>query len=153
MSNPNTRTGRRIIRLYELKGATESILTLSTISVQRVIHNSLAEGLINTNELHVLQSEWNGVQDHLESFIETISSILSAAKDVDRKERAFFANTGVRVDGNHPDNHDRDAGRVCPACDHDLELNADFQCARCGAKEYEEDNADWEHEDGPNDRD
>ena len=153
MSNPNTRTGRRIIRLYELKGATESILTLSTISVQRVIHNSLAEGLINTNELHVLQSEWNGVQDHLESFIETISSILSAAKDVDRKERAFFANTGVRVDGNHPDNHDRDAGRVCPSCDHDLELNADFQCARCGAKEYEEDNADWEHEDGPNDRD
>ena len=54
---------------------------------------------------------------------------------------------------NHPDNNDRDAGRVCPSCDHDLELNADFQCVRCGAKEYEEDNADWEHEDGPNDRD
>ncbi len=34
---------------------------------------------------------------------------------------------------NHPDNHDRDAGRVCPSCDHDLELNADFQCVRCGS--------------------
>lgn len=34
---------------------------------------------------------------------------------------------------NHPDNHDRDAGRICPSCDHDLELNADFQCVRCGS--------------------
>lgn len=33
----------------------------------------------------------------------------------------------------HPDNNDRDAGRVCPSCDHDLELNADFQCVRCGS--------------------
>jgi uncharacterized paraquat-inducible protein A len=34
---------------------------------------------------------------------------------------------------NHPDNNDRDAGRICPTCQHDLELNADFQCTRCGS--------------------
>jgi hypothetical protein len=31
------------------------------------------------------------------------------------------------------DQHDRDAGRTCHACSNDLELNADFQCVRCGA--------------------
>jgi hypothetical protein len=31
------------------------------------------------------------------------------------------------------DKHDRDAGRTCHACSNDLELNADFQCVRCGA--------------------
>ena len=39
---------------------------------------------------------------------------------------------------NHPDNHDRTVacvcpGRLCTSCDHDLELNADFQCVRCGS--------------------
>lgn len=34
---------------------------------------------------------------------------------------------------NHPDNNDRDAGRVCATCQHDLEVNADFQCVRCGS--------------------
>ena len=31
------------------------------------------------------------------------------------------------------DQHDRNAGRTCHACSNDLELNADFQCVRCGA--------------------
>jgi hypothetical protein len=31
------------------------------------------------------------------------------------------------------DQHDRDAGRTCHACNNDLELNADWQCVRCGA--------------------
>ena len=31
------------------------------------------------------------------------------------------------------DQHDRDAGRTCHACTNDLELNADWQCVRCGA--------------------
>ena len=34
---------------------------------------------------------------------------------------------------NHPDNHDRDAGRHCLTCQHDLELDADFRCTRCGS--------------------
>jgi|LakMenEpi03Aug12_release.lakeMendotaPanAssembly.Ray.scaffolds.fasta_scaffold557296_2 hypothetical protein len=33
---------------------------------------------------------------------------------------------------NHPDNNDRDAGRVCASCQHDLEQDADFRCVRCG---------------------
>ena len=27
---------------------------------------------------------------------------------------------------------DRDAGRVCASCQHDLEQDADFRCVRCG---------------------
>ena len=31
------------------------------------------------------------------------------------------------------DQFDRDAGRTCINCKNDLELNADWQCVRCGA--------------------
>jgi hypothetical protein len=130
-SQPNF-AARRIVRLAELYSAANSILTLGTISVQREIHNIHAECKISANTLHVLQSEWNGVQDHLESFLETLSSIRSAIELQYRKDSLAFAHDGVRRD-NHPDNNDRDAGRVCPTCDHDLELNADFQCVRCGS--------------------
>ena len=103
-----TAAGRRHVALADIRTAATALLNLGTISVQREIHNALAAGHITPAELHLLQAEWNGVQDHLESFIETISD-------------------------NHPDNNDRDAGRVCATCDHDLELNADFQCVRCGS--------------------
>lgn len=39
----------------------------------------------------------------------------------------------TQIDPDHPDNNDRDAGRICDQCNHDLELNADFRCVRCGA--------------------
>ena len=40
---------------------------------------------------------------------------------------------GTPCGDNHPDNHDRDAGRHCLACNHDLDLDADFRCTRCGS--------------------
>lgn len=46
-----------------------------------------------------------------------------------------FTPPSAEMDGdrdNHPDNHDRDAGRVCASCQHDLEQDADFRCVRCG---------------------
>lgn len=45
-----------------------------------------------------------------------------------------FLGTPCGDDQPDPDG-DRDyAGpQVCPQCDHDLELNADFRCVRCGA--------------------
>jgi len=39
----------------------------------------------------------------------------------------------TQADLDHPDNHDRDAGRHCLTCHHDLELDADFRCTRCGS--------------------
>lgn len=124
MSTPNTATptGRRLVRLAELQAAADSILTLGTISVQRQIHDLYAERRIDANELHVLQSEWNGVQDHLESFLSTLSSIRSAAAAQARKADLSFAHDGVRDPIPH-----------CPTCSHDLELDADFRCVRCGS--------------------
>lgn len=127
-----THTGRRIVRLAELYSAANSILTLGTISVQREIHNIHAEGKIDANTLHVLQSEWNGVQDHLESFLGTLSSIRNEIEHQYRMDDLAFAHDGVRKPDNHPDNHDRDAGLVCASCQHDLETDADFRCVRCG---------------------
>lgn len=109
MPTPTTATpaGRRSVALADIRTAATALLNLGTISVQREIHNALAAGHITPAELHLFQSEWNGVQDHLESLIETLSD-------------------------NHPDNNDRDAGRVCATCQHDLETDADFRCLRCG---------------------
>lgn len=126
-----TPAGRRIARLSDLHTAANSVLNLATIAVQREMHNMLADRRITALELHTLQSEWNGVQDHLEAFLETISSIRNAA--IDEAFNDKIARDCGLIDPNHPDNHDRDAGRHCLTCNHDLELDADFRCTRCGS--------------------
>lgn len=127
-----THTGRRRLNLGEIHTAATALLNLGTISVQREIHNALAAGNITPAELHLLQSEWNGVQDHLESFLDTLSSLRNAIEHQARMDSLAFAHDGVRNRDNHPDNHDRDAGLVCASCQHDLEQDADFRCVRCG---------------------
>jgi len=127
-----TAAGRRIIRIKEIQTTANALLNLGTISVQREIHNALAAGNITADELHLLQSEWNGVQDHLECFLEAIASTLNSAINdafTDKVSREMDS----QLDANHPDNNDRDAGRHCLSCSHELELDADFRCTRCGS--------------------
>ena len=127
-----TPAGRRLARLAEFHTAANSVLNLATIAVQREIHNAFAAGQITALELHLLQAEWNGVQDHLESFLETISSIRNAAIDEAFTDK-IAEEMASWTEPNHPDNHDRDAGRHCLTCQHDLDLDADFRCTRCGS--------------------
>lgn len=83
-------------------------------------HRALGFSVLN------ISNHTNGIIEHAEN----LKRPMLTFKDVVR--RAAELNDDLR-DDNHPDNHDRDAGRVCPSCDHDLELNADFQCVRCGS--------------------
>ena len=70
-----TSTDRRIDALRTLKIAAESVRALSTLAVQRPIHNLRAAHLITIREMLDLQSEWNGVSDHLDMFITTLEGI------------------------------------------------------------------------------
>jgi hypothetical protein len=76
-----TSTDRRIDALRTLKIAAESVRALSTLAVQRPIHNLRASHIITINEMLVLQSEWNGVSDHLDQFISTVEAIHMASID------------------------------------------------------------------------
>ena len=75
------RTELRIEALRTLKIAAESVRALSTLAVQRPIHNLRASHLITIQEMLNLQSQWNGVSDHLDFFIEEVERIHTAAID------------------------------------------------------------------------
>lgn len=80
------------------------------------MHVMHAQGHLTLPELMAVQSEINAACNHLE-----LASLLAAAIDNQIETP------------NHPDQNDRDAGRICEQCNHDLELDADFRCTRCGA--------------------
>lgn len=76
-----TSTNHRIEALRTLKIAAESVRALSTLAVQRPIHNLMAARLITVREMLDLQAEWNGVSDHLDAFINTLEGIYMTAID------------------------------------------------------------------------
>ena len=118
-------TELRIEALRTLKIAAESVRALSTLAVQRPIHNLRAAHLITINEMLVLQSEWNGVDAHLDLFISTIEAMHTASID------DAWADKVSRDMDPDPDG-DRDYAGPCPACGNSLPLNAECRCSGCG---------------------
>lgn len=99
-----------------LKPLIESLrIVVSTVNDR--MHVMHAQGLITIADgMMDIQSHISAACDHLE----LASNI---AERIDNE-----------IDPDHPDQNDRDAGRVCDQCNHDLEVNADFCCVRCGAQ-------------------
>jgi hypothetical protein len=106
-------TRRRREAINDLINAACALFDLGNISCQRKIDDMFTAEQIGIGDFNQLQIDWNGVRDHLEALIDSATSIRDHAD-------------------NHPDNHDRDAGRHCASCQHDLEQDADFRCVRCG---------------------
>ena len=99
-----------------LKPLIESLRTVVSTANDRM-HVMHAQGLITIADgMMDIQSHISAAMDHLEL----------ASKIAERIDK--------QIEDNHPDNNDRDAGRVCDQCNHDLEVNADFCCVRCGAQ-------------------
>jgi hypothetical protein len=117
------RTELRLDALRTLKIAAESVRALSTLAVDRPIHNLRASHIITIPEMLNLQSQWNGVADHLDLFIEEVERMHTAAIDV----------WSDKVSGINPDpDGDRDYAGPCPACGNSLPLNAECRCSGCG---------------------
>lgn len=74
-------TELRLEALRTLKIAAESVRALSTLAVQRPIHNLRAAHIITIREMLDLQSEWNGVSDHLDLFIGAVTRLHDQAID------------------------------------------------------------------------
>lgn len=98
-----------------LKELIESLRTVVSTANDRM-HVMHAQGNLGLKDLLAVQYEISAACDHLE----LASNI---AERIDNE-----------IDPDHPDQNDRDAGRVCDQCNHDLEVNADFCCVRCGAQ-------------------
>jgi hypothetical protein len=93
----------------------DSLRTVVSAANDRM-HVMHAQGHITLPELMSVQAHISTACDHLD-----LASDLAEA--IDNQIEA----------PNHPDQNDRDAGRICEQCNHDLELDADFRCTRCGA--------------------
>jgi hypothetical protein len=76
-----TQVELRLEALRTLKVAAESVRNLGTLAVQRPIHNLRAAHIITIPEMLDLQSEWNGVSDHLDKFIDIAERIFVEAVD------------------------------------------------------------------------
>jgi hypothetical protein len=120
-----TSTELRLEALRTLKIAAESVRALSTLAVQRPIHNLRAAHIITINEMLVLQAEWNGVSDHLDQFISTVEAIHVASID-DAHDDKISRDMDPDPDG------DRDYAGPCPACGNSLQLDAECRCGGCG---------------------
>lgn len=92
-------------------------IVVSTVNDRMMVMH--AQGNISLKELMSVQYEISAACDHLE-----MASKLAAPIDAELEKK----------EDNHPDNNDRDAGRICDQCQHDLETDADFRCTRCGAQ-------------------
>jgi hypothetical protein len=117
----NIELTKTLVALAQIKLLAEGTRNLGTAAVQRRLHEEFAGRRINADQLRRLQSEWNGVQDHLDLFISELAAIHGEMVD-----EAWAEKISRDMDG------DRDAGRVCASCQHDLEQDADFRCVRCG---------------------
>lgn len=126
-----TSTELRLEALRTLKIAAESVRALSTLAVQRPIHNLRASHIITIREMLDLQAEWNGVSDHLDQFISTVERLHMAAIDdawADKVSRDMDPDPdGDRDYAGPTDNND-----PCPACGNSLHLNAECRCSGCG---------------------
>ena len=98
------------------------IVAVATGSVRLASMRKLNPDVSATTDIGIAVEHLEHAMDLIDDAIATIAPHMPS-----------FTPPSAEIDGNHPDNHDRDAGRVCPSCDHDLELNADFQCVRCGS--------------------
>jgi hypothetical protein len=72
-----------------------------------------------------LQSEWNGVSDHLDLFIGAVARMHDKAID-DAWDDKVSRDMDPDPDG------DRDYAGPCPACGNSLPLNAECRCSGCG---------------------
>lgn len=136
-----TNNDRRIDALRNLRLAAEAIRNLGTMAVQREMHNLCADRLIRATELSDLQSEWNGVADHLDQFIETLGGVQETARDDAFDDMLSMSFDGVRRDFDpephgsrdtfvpHPTNPQPD---YCEACGNALRLDAECRCEGCG---------------------
>jgi len=129
---------RRISALRNLSLSAESVRNLAVMAIQREIHNIFADRLMTVSELNDLQSEWNGIEDHLDSFINTLVGIRDIARDDAFTDSLNLAATGCRHDFD-PEPHGarnpidpRDLAPECPACGNSLPLDAECRCSGCG---------------------
>ena len=120
-----TSTELRIEAIRTLKIAAESVRNLGSLAVQRPIHNLRAAHIITIREMLDLQSEWDGVSDHLDLFIGAVTRMHDEAID-----DAWDDKVSRDMDPN-PDG-DRDYAGPCPACGNSLPLNAECRCSGCG---------------------
>ena len=114
----NARPATRIAAFSELKLLAEGVRNLGTAAVQRRIHDECAAQNITALDLHRLQSDWNGVQDYLELFINQLELLTHEAND-DAWSDKISRDTDPNL------NH-------CEACGNELSLNADCRCSSCG---------------------
>lgn len=103
------------------------IITVATGSARLASMRQLNTDVAATTDIGIAVEYLDHAMDLIDDAIATIAPHMPS-----------FTPPSAEIDGNHPDNHDRTVacvcpGRLCTACDHDLELNADFQCVRCGA--------------------
>lgn len=130
-----------------LKHYIDSLRTIVSAAHDRM-HVMHAQGNLNLKELLAVQYEISAACDHLE-LASNLADLIDHANDIsfeieeDKKpsdpiDEAWDKKVSDEMDSwtkdSHPDNNDRDAGRICDQCNHDLELNADLRCTRCGAQ-------------------
>ena len=135
----------RIATLTRLRTLAESVRNLAVVAVQHHIHNEFAAGHLTVTDLADLQQEWNGIEDHLDAFIDLATSKLTESIDSAHADRISLDMTNTptvtltSADITFDDQPDPDGDRDypgptgCPTCHHDLELNADLRCSRCGS--------------------
>jgi hypothetical protein len=76
-----TQVELRLEALRTLKVAAESVRNLGSLAVDRPMHNLIVAKLITIPEMLELQSQWNGVSDHLDKFIDIAERIFVDAVD------------------------------------------------------------------------
>jgi hypothetical protein len=114
----NASPASRISAFSELKLLAEGLRNLGTAAVQRRLHDECAAQNITALDLHHLQSEWNGVQDHLDRFMEQLELLRNETLDEAWSDK-------ISSDSDSNATH-------CGACFLRLELNADGLCSACG---------------------
>ena len=118
-------TAIRVVALRQLMLLAEGTRNLGTAAVQNRLHNEFADGNITADQLRRLQSEWNGVQDHLDLFMSALAAIRMEVID-DAHDDKVSRDMDPDPDG------DRDYAGPCPACGNSLPLDAECRCGGCG---------------------
>lgn len=123
---PNIELTKTLVALAQIKLLAEGTRNLGTAAVQRRLHDEFAGRRINADQLRRLQSEWNGVQDHLDLFISELSAIHDELLPPEvEPEPHGSRDTFVP----HPTNPQPD---YCEACGNALRLDAECRCGGCG---------------------
>lgn len=123
----------RIATLTLIKTLAESVRNLAVVAVQHRIHNEFAAGHLTVTDLADLQQEWNGIEDHLDAFIDLTAYKLDGAIDSAHADRVSLDMTNTPTVTLTSNDITFDEPQACSSCSHDLELNADLRCSRCGS--------------------